>query len=66
MIVAFCGSAPMPYLVGVHSSLMPKVREMVAMDDDVIIANIDDEEIESAHNDTERIPNDTVSLLVSS
>jgi len=50
----------MPYLVGVHSSLMPKVRDMVAMDDDVIIADIDKEEIESLHNDSERIPNDTV------
>ena len=51
----------MPYLVGVHSSLMPKVRDMVAMDDDVIIADIDKEEILSVHNDSERIPNDSVS-----
>ena len=55
----------MPFLVGVHSSLMPKVREMVAMDDDIIIADIDKEEIESAHNDSERIPNDTVSIELS-
>ena len=40
---------------------MPKVRDMVAMDDDVIIADIDKEEILSVHNDSERIPNDSVS-----
>ena len=51
----------MPFLVGVHSSLMPKVRSMIASDDDVIVANIDAEEIESIHNDAERIPNDIVS-----
>lgn len=50
----------MPYLVGVHKSLLPKVRDMISMDDDIILADIDQKEIESAHSDIERMPNDTV------
>ncbi|CAK8691182.1 unnamed protein product [Clavelina lepadiformis] len=57
--------APMPYLIGVHSSLIEKVRGMISMDDDVIVADIDKEEIESIHNDMERIPNDAMSFLKS-
>jgi len=51
----------MPYLVGVHSSLMPKVREMISSDTDVIVADVDATEIETMHDDVEKIPNDVAS-----
>nr|CAB3237337.1 DENN domain-containing protein 1B [Phallusia mammillata] len=57
--------APMPYLVGIHSSLMPRVRDMIYNDPDVVIANVDEEEVETMHNDVESIPNDVVSFLKS-
>lgn len=57
--------APMPFLVGVHSSLMPKVRNMIINDTDIIIANLDSNEIETIHNDIEYIPSDVISYLKS-
>lgn len=33
---------------------------MISMDDDIILADIDQKEIESAHSDIERMPIDTV------
>ncbi|XP_078488780.1 DENN domain-containing protein 1C isoform X3 [Ciona intestinalis] len=63
-LVDYC-LAPMPYLVGVHSSLMPKVRDMIAMDCDIIVADIDKEEIESVHEDMELMPSDVMSFLKS-
>ncbi|KYO37549.1 DENN domain-containing protein 1C isoform C [Alligator mississippiensis] len=53
--------APMPYLIGVHSSLMEKVRAKAL--EDVIILNIDTNTLESPFRDLEKLPGDVVSLL---
>ncbi|XP_029024335.1 DENN domain-containing protein 1A isoform X2 [Betta splendens] len=53
--------APMPYLIGVHSSLMEKVRVMAL--DDVVVLNVDTNTIETPHDDLQNLPNDVVSSL---
>ncbi|KAI3362435.1 hypothetical protein L3Q82_012243 [Scortum barcoo] len=55
--------APMPYLIGVHSSLMEKVRGMAL--DDVVVLNVDTNTLESPHDDLQSLPNDVVSSLKS-
>uniref|UniRef100_A0A674JU41 UDENN domain-containing protein n=1 Tax=Terrapene triunguis TaxID=2587831 RepID=A0A674JU41_9SAUR len=54
-------SAPMPYLIGVHSSLMERVRDKAL--EDVVIINIDTNTLESPFQDLENLPSDVVSLL---
>uniref|UniRef100_A0A8C3HJY0 UDENN domain-containing protein n=1 Tax=Chrysemys picta bellii TaxID=8478 RepID=A0A8C3HJY0_CHRPI len=53
--------APMPYLIGVHSSLMERVRDKAL--EDVVILNIDTNTLESPFQDLENLPSDVVSLL---
>ncbi|XP_039369666.1 DENN domain-containing protein 1B-like isoform X1 [Mauremys reevesii] len=53
--------APMPYLIGVHSSLMERVRGKAL--EDVVILNIDTNTLESPFQDLENLPSDVVSLL---
>ncbi|XP_053154560.1 DENN domain-containing protein 1C isoform X1 [Hemicordylus capensis] len=53
--------APMPYLIGVHSSLMERVRSKAL--EDVVILNIDNNTLESPFQDLENLPPDVVSLL---
>uniref|UniRef100_A0A8D3CNA9 DENN/MADD domain containing 1A n=1 Tax=Scophthalmus maximus TaxID=52904 RepID=A0A8D3CNA9_SCOMX len=55
--------APMPYLIGVHSSLMEKVRGLAL--DDVVVLNVDTNTLDSPYNDLENLPNDVVSSLKS-
>ncbi|XP_026028670.1 DENN domain-containing protein 1A isoform X2 [Astatotilapia calliptera] len=55
--------APMPYLIGVHSSLMEKVRGMAL--DDVVVLNVDTNMLESPYDDLQSLPNDVVSALKS-
>uniref|UniRef100_A0A3B3ZQB3 UDENN domain-containing protein n=1 Tax=Periophthalmus magnuspinnatus TaxID=409849 RepID=A0A3B3ZQB3_9GOBI len=55
--------APMPYLIGVHSSLMEKVRGMSL--DDVVILNVDTNTLETPYEDLQSLPNDVVSSLKS-
>ncbi|XP_030598170.1 DENN domain-containing protein 1A isoform X2 [Archocentrus centrarchus] len=55
--------APMPYLIGVHSSLMEKVRGMAL--DDVVVLNVDTNMLESPYDDLQSLPNDVVSSLKS-
>ncbi|XP_028394676.1 DENN domain-containing protein 1A-like isoform X2 [Dendronephthya gigantea] len=62
-LLDYC-SAPMPFLVGVHSSLMEKVRDMPL--DDVVILDIDKEEIElsgDCFHDVDDLPSEAVSKL---
>uniref|UniRef100_A0A3Q3WMA3 UDENN domain-containing protein n=1 Tax=Mola mola TaxID=94237 RepID=A0A3Q3WMA3_MOLML len=56
--------APMPYLIGVHSSLMEKVRRLTL--DDVVVLNVDTNTLETPYNDLQSLPNDVVSSLKSS
>ncbi|XP_067233185.1 DENN domain-containing protein 1A isoform X6 [Chanodichthys erythropterus] len=53
--------APMPYLIGVHSSLMEKVRGMAL--DDVVLLNVDTNTLETPFDDLQSLPNDVVSSL---
>ncbi|XP_034458634.1 DENN domain-containing protein 1A isoform X5 [Hippoglossus hippoglossus] len=55
--------APMPYLIGVHSSMMERVRGLAL--DDVVILNVDTNTLETPYNDLESLPNDVVVSLKS-
>ncbi|XP_057610469.1 DENN domain-containing protein 1A isoform X5 [Chionomys nivalis] len=53
--------APMPYLIGVHFSLMEKVRNMAL--EDVVILNVDTNTLETPFDDLQSLPNDVISSL---
>uniref|UniRef100_A0A8D0C2K1 DENN domain containing 1A n=1 Tax=Salvator merianae TaxID=96440 RepID=A0A8D0C2K1_SALMN len=55
--------APMPYLIGIHLSLMEKVRPMAL--EDVVILNVDTNTLETPFDDLQSLPNDVVSALKS-
>ncbi|XP_059398576.1 DENN domain-containing protein 1A-like isoform X3 [Carassius carassius] len=59
-LLEYC-CAPMPYLIGVHSSLMEKVRGMAL--DDVVLLNVDTNTLETPFDDLQSLPNDVVSSL---
>ncbi|XP_046900499.1 DENN domain-containing protein 1A isoform X4 [Hypomesus transpacificus] len=59
-LIDYC-CAPMPYLIGVHSSLMEKVRGMAL--DDVVVLNVDTNTLETPFDDLQGLPNDVVSSL---
>uniref|UniRef100_A0A7M4EV58 DENN domain containing 1A n=1 Tax=Crocodylus porosus TaxID=8502 RepID=A0A7M4EV58_CROPO len=48
--------APMPYLIGIHLSLMENVRNMVL--EDVVILNVDTNTLETPFDDLQSLPND--------
>nr|XP_060156435.1 DENN domain-containing protein 1A isoform X2 [Globicephala melas] len=51
----------MPYLIGIHLSLMEKVRNMAL--DDVVILNVDTNTLETPFDDLQSLPNDVISSL---
>ncbi|XP_051982652.1 DENN domain-containing protein 1B isoform X2 [Xyrauchen texanus] len=53
--------APMPYLIGVHSSLAERVRSRAL--EDVVILNVDTNTLESPHDDLKKIPADVMAGL---
>ncbi|XP_014833487.1 PREDICTED: DENN domain-containing protein 1A-like isoform X3 [Poecilia mexicana] len=53
----------MPFLIGVHSSLMEKVQGMAL--DDVVLLNVDTNTLETPYHDLQSLPNDVVSSLKS-
>ncbi|XP_044201971.1 DENN domain-containing protein 1B isoform X3 [Thunnus albacares] len=53
--------APMPYLIGVHSSLSEKVRSRGL--EEVVILNVDTNMLETPFDDFKRIPSDVMSGL---
>ncbi|XP_061686990.1 DENN domain-containing protein 1B isoform X2 [Syngnathoides biaculeatus] len=53
--------APMPYLIGVHSSLAEKVRSQGM--EEVVILNVDTNTLETPFNDLKKIPSDVMSGL---
>ncbi|XP_058843148.1 DENN domain-containing protein 1A-like isoform X3 [Acipenser ruthenus] len=59
-LIDYC-CAPMPYLIGVHSSLMEKVKSMAL--EDVVILNVDTNTLETPFDDLQSLPNDVVSSL---
>ncbi|KAE8620162.1 hypothetical protein XENTR_v10010126 [Xenopus tropicalis] len=59
-LLDYC-SAPMPYLIGVHSSLMEKVN--IKSLEDVVIFNVDTNNLETPFKDLDNLPPHVVSLL---
>ncbi|XP_063056893.1 DENN domain-containing protein 1B [Engraulis encrasicolus] len=55
--------APMPYLIGVHLSLMERVRSRSL--EDVVILNVDTNTLESPSDDLKNLPSDVVYSLKS-
>ncbi|XP_026200787.1 DENN domain-containing protein 1B isoform X3 [Anabas testudineus] len=55
--------APMPYFVGVHLSLLERVRSRSL--EDVVILNVDTNTLESPFDDLHNLPSDVVSALKS-
>nr|XP_020467741.1 DENN domain-containing protein 1B isoform X2 [Monopterus albus] len=55
--------APMPYFVGVHLSLLERVRSRSL--EDVVILNVDTNTLESPYDDLHNLPSDVVSSLKS-
>ncbi|KAG7487586.1 hypothetical protein MATL_G00025230 [Megalops atlanticus] len=55
--------APMPYLIGVHLSLLERVRSRSL--EDVVILNVDTNTLESPSDDLQNLPGDVVSTLKS-
>ncbi|XP_035032468.1 DENN domain-containing protein 1B isoform X2 [Hippoglossus stenolepis] len=53
--------APMPYLIGVHTSLAEKVRSRGL--EEVVILNVDTNTLETPFDDLKRIPSDVMSGL---
>ncbi|CAH2315843.1 DENN domain-containing 1A isoform X2 [Pelobates cultripes] len=53
--------APMPYLIGIHSSLMEKVKMMNL--EDVVILNVDTNTLETPFDDLQNLPTEVVSAL---
>ncbi|KAM3911910.1 DENN domain-containing protein 1A isoform 2-T2 [Leptodactylus fuscus] len=53
--------APMPYLIGIHSSLMEKVKGMSL--EDVVILNVDTNTLETPFDDLQNLPSEVVSAL---
>ncbi|XP_028821316.1 DENN domain-containing protein 1B-like [Denticeps clupeoides] len=53
--------APMPYLIGVHSSLIEKVRSHAL--EDVVVLNVDTNTVETPFEDLKKIPSDVVAAL---
>ncbi|XP_067846733.1 DENN domain-containing protein 1B isoform X1 [Heptranchias perlo] len=53
--------APMPYLVGVHLSLMDKVKNKAL--EDVIILNVDTNTLETPFDDLHNLPSEVISSL---
>ncbi|XP_056397240.1 DENN domain-containing protein 1A isoform X8 [Hyla sarda] len=53
--------APMPYLIGIHSSLMEKVKGMSL--EDVVVLNVDTNTLETPFDDLQNLPSEVVSAL---
>ncbi|XP_037006791.2 DENN domain-containing protein 1B isoform X2 [Artibeus jamaicensis] len=53
--------APMPYLIGIHSSLIERVKNKSL--EDVVMLNVDTNTLESPFNDLINLPSDVVSTL---
>ncbi|XP_074078390.1 DENN domain-containing protein 1B isoform X4 [Macrotis lagotis] len=53
--------APMPYLIGVHSSLIERVRNKSL--EDVVMLNVDTNTLETPFNDLNNLPSEVVSAL---
>ncbi|KAM4020597.1 DENN domain-containing protein 1A isoform 2-T2 [Anomaloglossus baeobatrachus] len=53
--------APMPYLIGIHSSLMEKVKGMSL--EDVVVLNVDTNTLETPFDDLQNLPSEVLNAL---
>lgn len=53
-------SAPMPYIIGVHDSLMEEARRIEL--GDVVILDVDKGSVEDPHDDRSVLPSEAVSV----
>ncbi|XP_012878304.1 PREDICTED: DENN domain-containing protein 1C isoform X1 [Dipodomys ordii] len=53
--------APMPYLIGVHASLVERVLDKAL--EDVVVMNVDSNTLQTPFDDVQALPPDVVSLL---
>ncbi|XP_061427743.1 DENN domain-containing protein 1B-like [Lethenteron reissneri] len=61
-LLDYCG-APMPYLIGVHSTLMESVRALGL--EEAVVLNVDANQLETPFNDLLSLPHDLASTLKS-
>lgn len=59
-LIDYC-SAPMPFIIGVHSSFMEQVKRMAL--DEVVILDADNNSIETPFNDLQVLPSEAVTQL---
>jgi len=55
--------APMPFIIGIHSSLMTEVNKILSHDNDIVVANIDEGTIEASSSQDNEIPSEAVAFF---
>lgn len=55
MFLDYC-TAPMPFIVGVHTSLMPQVERIPGIEDDVVFVNLDTNEVSLDMDSLKELP----------
>lgn len=60
-IIDYC-SAPMPFLVGMHTSLYHSIKDTPVIEE-VVIVNLDTNEVQNPFDDLENMPSDAVYFL---
>ena len=50
----------MPFIIGIHSSLMTEVNKILSHDNDIVVANIDEGTIEASSSQDNEIPSEAV------
>jgi len=55
--------APMPFIIGVHSSIMPQVEKMISQGEEIAVLYIDDKKFQSFYDDLDELPSDSVLYL---
>ena len=62
MFLDYC-TAPMPFIVGVHTSLMPQVERIPGIEDDVVFVNLDTNEVSLDMDSLKELPADEEAKL---
>nr|XP_039257100.1 DENN domain-containing protein 1A-like [Styela clava] len=60
-IIDYC-HAPMPFIVGLHASLLPLVQQS-ALSDGVVIVDIDEKTVTTPYDDLDNMPSEATSFL---
>jgi hypothetical protein len=62
MFLDYC-TAPMPFIVGVHTSLMPQVERIPGIEDEVVMVNLDTNEVSLDMDTLKELPADEEAKL---